>query len=307
MKQQIGKTIRNIREERNITPNELALKLGVSLNTIYNWESGKTLPTTELLPQLSIVLNTSIDDIISSDKTIHLKKLISNYYFDLNLDDYKKALEISHRNKDGNKTEKMTFDLMSLEMTHILHQAKNYIEKLDEFLCNSTNLPRCDLFKIFDRKIVLEIAYYGANYAFDAIKTDFDSKQTINNYYRLIRYFLSTGQSKLSLRYCNELKSMFDFEEIHIIDAECYWKSGDLELATERLWSFLINRARFNTTNVINAHEMLYRVLVERKNKEQIVKLIKYSQQWLPEEYEKIGYDAALVRKKIMERLLKYS
>ena len=64
MKQQIGKTIRNIREERNITPNELALKLGVSLNTIYNWESGKTLPTTELLPQLSIVLNTSIDDII---------------------------------------------------------------------------------------------------------------------------------------------------------------------------------------------------------------------------------------------------
>ena len=83
MKQNIGNKIRELREARNFTPNDLAEKTGVSLATVYNWEQGKTLPASELLPVLASVLNTTIDNIMMYNIHEQIKQSISRYYFDL--------------------------------------------------------------------------------------------------------------------------------------------------------------------------------------------------------------------------------
>ena len=49
--------LRSLREKAKITPDEVAEKLGVSLSTIYNWESGYTFPKPEQLLLLMVVLD----------------------------------------------------------------------------------------------------------------------------------------------------------------------------------------------------------------------------------------------------------
>jgi transcriptional regulator with XRE-family HTH domain len=41
--------LRSLREKTELTPEEVAEKMGVSLATVYNWESGYSFPNTEQL------------------------------------------------------------------------------------------------------------------------------------------------------------------------------------------------------------------------------------------------------------------
>jgi transcriptional regulator with XRE-family HTH domain len=57
------KTIRELREARGWTQLELAIKLGVTPATVYNWERGKYEPTASKLRQIALALGVSMDDI----------------------------------------------------------------------------------------------------------------------------------------------------------------------------------------------------------------------------------------------------
>lgn len=57
------KTLREWREEREIDPMRLALDLGVSLATVYNWESGRSEPRASQLRQLASILDARMEDI----------------------------------------------------------------------------------------------------------------------------------------------------------------------------------------------------------------------------------------------------
>jgi len=48
--------LRTLREKAELTPGEVADKMGVTLNTIYHWESAHTFPNAEQLLLLSNVL-----------------------------------------------------------------------------------------------------------------------------------------------------------------------------------------------------------------------------------------------------------
>jgi transcriptional regulator with XRE-family HTH domain len=58
------RTIRDLREERGLSPVELAADLGVSLATIYNWETGKSEPRASMLREIADVLEVKMDEII---------------------------------------------------------------------------------------------------------------------------------------------------------------------------------------------------------------------------------------------------
>ncbi len=58
------RTIRELREERGMSPVELAADLGVSLATIYNWETGKSEPRASMLREIAEVLEVRMDDIV---------------------------------------------------------------------------------------------------------------------------------------------------------------------------------------------------------------------------------------------------
>ena len=62
------KTIRQLREERGWTQLQLAIKLGVTPVTIYNWERGRAEPKVSQFRALSKEFGVSMDDIAVTDR-----------------------------------------------------------------------------------------------------------------------------------------------------------------------------------------------------------------------------------------------
>lgn len=59
----IGKKIKALRCQRNITQKELGLALFVSSQAVSKWESGKTTPDIENLPRIAEYFGVSIDEL----------------------------------------------------------------------------------------------------------------------------------------------------------------------------------------------------------------------------------------------------
>ncbi|MBQ9951180.1 MAG: helix-turn-helix domain-containing protein [Clostridia bacterium] len=63
--QQIGQFIQSCRKELGLTQNEMGERLGVSPQSVSNWERGESLPDVSLLPDLACMLRCSVDSILS--------------------------------------------------------------------------------------------------------------------------------------------------------------------------------------------------------------------------------------------------
>ena len=62
----VGNTIRKLRKKVGLTQEELAEKIDISPQAISKWENGRCLPETQVLPKLAKLLNTTIDDLLTS-------------------------------------------------------------------------------------------------------------------------------------------------------------------------------------------------------------------------------------------------
>ncbi len=62
---QMGETIKRLRNQKNITQEELAVAMNVSAAAVSKWETGITLPDISLLPQLAYFLKVSIDELMN--------------------------------------------------------------------------------------------------------------------------------------------------------------------------------------------------------------------------------------------------
>lgn len=62
------RTIRQLREERGWTQLELALKIGVTPITVYNWERGRSEPKVSQFRALARVFGVSMDDIALTEQ-----------------------------------------------------------------------------------------------------------------------------------------------------------------------------------------------------------------------------------------------
>ena len=60
----IGKNIKNLRRSKDMTQEELAEQLNVTISAISQWESNKTMPDITLLPKLAIIYGVSTDEIL---------------------------------------------------------------------------------------------------------------------------------------------------------------------------------------------------------------------------------------------------
>ncbi len=60
----VGKKIYTLRKENSLTQDELASKLMVTRQVISKWELGNSLPSIDLIIELSKLFNTSIDEIL---------------------------------------------------------------------------------------------------------------------------------------------------------------------------------------------------------------------------------------------------
>lgn len=73
MKEKLARNISIYRKEKGLTQEELAQMLGLSFQAVSKWENAQTMPDISLLPQLSAILEVSIDKLlgyVARDKRI---------------------------------------------------------------------------------------------------------------------------------------------------------------------------------------------------------------------------------------------
>lgn len=118
--------LKKLRKENEFTQEELAEKLNVSRQAITKWESGDGTPDIENLKQISILFNTTIDELVKEDKDIKIEvKKKYSYIQELEIDHTKhfdiNIAKIQEINIMPNSEEKVKIEVLS-----------NQEEKLDE-------------------------------------------------------------------------------------------------------------------------------------------------------------------------------
>lgn len=82
----IGKNIKNLRDERGITQQQLSEVFGVSYQTISKWENNITSPDISILPEIADYFEVSIDSLFTTSKKVYKNKaerLASKYGHDI--------------------------------------------------------------------------------------------------------------------------------------------------------------------------------------------------------------------------------
>lgn len=74
----VGRKIALLRKEKDLTQMELADRLNISYQAVSNWERGETMPDISKLPEIALILNTSIDNILDDNATITIINNIVN-------------------------------------------------------------------------------------------------------------------------------------------------------------------------------------------------------------------------------------
>ena len=72
---EIGNRLKNARVEMGLTQEKVAEEIGVSRQTVYNWENGKCYPDIENVIKLSDLYSVSLDELLKEDKNMirHIK------------------------------------------------------------------------------------------------------------------------------------------------------------------------------------------------------------------------------------------
>ena len=75
MKLQLGKTLKRLRREKDITQEELAEILGVSFQSVSRWELGVCYPDMALLPAIASFFNITVDALLGIDDVTARQKV----------------------------------------------------------------------------------------------------------------------------------------------------------------------------------------------------------------------------------------
>lgn len=74
---QIGEVIRKYRKDKNMTQEELAVRLGVTTPAVNKWEKGNSYPDIMLLAPIARLLDISLDTLLSFQAELRLRTVYS--------------------------------------------------------------------------------------------------------------------------------------------------------------------------------------------------------------------------------------
>jgi transcriptional regulator with XRE-family HTH domain len=77
---EIGKKIKTLRLQKGMTQEELAGKLNMSSQAISKWENNVTMPDIQMLPNLSVILGVTIDELFALTDDTHLERIENMIY-----------------------------------------------------------------------------------------------------------------------------------------------------------------------------------------------------------------------------------
>lgn len=86
-----GKKIADARKAKNMTQMELADLLGISYQAVSNWERGNSMPDISKLPELSELLDVSVDEILGKRSAVIENVMNDEYREDVTMDEILEA------------------------------------------------------------------------------------------------------------------------------------------------------------------------------------------------------------------------
>ena len=124
----IGERIKDFRKMRNLTQNELADEMGVSVQAVSKWETDKSAPDISLLVPLSTVLGVSTDTLLGKTESgfeelmtideLH-EKLDGKEWYEVEYEYYKYVMKLSKKYPhDDNITNICLYSAYSLIRLH---------------------------------------------------------------------------------------------------------------------------------------------------------------------------------------------
>ena len=156
--------LKMLRKENNYTQEELSEKLNVSRQAITKWESGDGIPDIENLKQISILFNTTIDELVKEEKNINIDKSYKEIYeleidhtkhFDINID------KINELSIVPNTEEKVVLEVYSNEEEKLKESFKvkfdDIYNKLDIDIKNKKKISDISINMFLPQKYIDDI------------------------------------------------------------------------------------------------------------------------------------------------------
>jgi len=110
--EKIGKFISDCRKEKNLTQEQLAIKLGTTSKSISRWENGKTMPDYSIIKCLCEELDININELFAGE---HIKDSELEKQFEKNI------LNIFKFNNDKRKKYKIVLSLISIILCILIY------------------------------------------------------------------------------------------------------------------------------------------------------------------------------------------
>jgi transcriptional regulator with XRE-family HTH domain len=66
----LAENLKLLRQAQSLTQSQLAKNTGLSRQNVWDWENGKSLPTTDKLPIIADALNCTIDELVRPNRSL---------------------------------------------------------------------------------------------------------------------------------------------------------------------------------------------------------------------------------------------
>lgn len=254
----IGENIKKLRLENNLTQDKLSEYLGVSFQTISNWERNESYPDITILPEIAAFFNVSTDELLGMNKAEAEKKL-SEY-----IDIYEK-----NRYKDTSATFKVFqkaindfpsdykilvrhMELMMCEITNENPEYKKASDELQSIYEKIQSYCTDDSIRMWSKRLICQHLHTKAHYSKDIelqkkAETILSEMPEMLNSREYLSTMLLTNKEQHSNACSNAIEKLIFLLE-HSIDHYClYDESFSAEYKIEALSKMLLIYNTFYT------------------------------------------------------------
>ncbi|MBN2797397.1 MAG: helix-turn-helix domain-containing protein [Clostridia bacterium] len=256
----IGKQIKRLRTEKNITQEVLSDYLGVSAQAVSKWENDITTPDIGLLPEISVFFGVKIDELFRLPNESHFERIENMFHSERAISDenFKYAEGFLNEKLDEDKKNARALG----DLAHLYnHRAKSLHEVAGDYAKAALALePESKSFHValWDAyHAVCGDGYYDNH--FEVIQYYKDFLKTNPNQRRaliiLIENLLADQKYSEAKKYVNELKT-------HHRDYTFYMYLGDITLAEGNL-----EEAKNNWNQGVNLYPKVWQAYCSRADR----------------------------------------
>ena len=298
MKRIMGEKISKLREARQMTQQNLAQILGVSLSTVFKWEKGTASPNSELLPALARLFEVKIDDLYLINEKEDLLRLITRHAFHLESDKFYEILYQAENYLDRNGDDpEVEFRVWQMKNIQLVNDSSKLVENAKQFHNKyQGNQPH-----LVQQMALMSlqglIFSHGIGKIIDLCLEEIQTAPIFVNYLRIIVIYVLADRPKEALSWYEKAKNLYPQENLEYYHIDCLATMGQLERAeniAKRVFElYKTEGSTMAPYDLIRTYNKLFTILEKQKKYKDLLKLLDDGLHFLPQIYAADGRDGS--------------